>query len=148
MKNRLPSHMQQSRKAGCLPLILILLILLCCAGCGQRPAPAPSPADSGGSSAASSPELSAADRHPWEAVARLTAFSSTAVPTAASLGDGLALTCWTEFADVEDTGTTHLDVIDLEEDQVVRSASLEGYLALVRCFDDGGALLIDYARCV
>jgi len=146
VKNRLSSHMQQSRKAGCLPLILILLILLCCAGCGQRPAPAPSPADSGGSSAASSPEPSAADRHPREAVTRLTAFSSTAVPTAASLGDGLALTCWTEFADVEDTGTTHLDVIDLEEDQVVRSASLEGYLALVRCFDDGGALLIDYAQ--
>ncbi len=100
MKNRLSSHMQKSRKAGCLPLILILLILLCCAGCGQRPASAPSPADSGGSSAASSPEPSAADRHPREAVARLTAFSSTAVPTAASLGDGLALTCWTEFADV------------------------------------------------
>lgn len=130
-------------------LLLALLLLAGCAGCGQRPAAVLAPASSvpGSTDTADTPEPEPQRELSLPApVTFLSAVTPTAVPAAISLGDGRALSCWTRFDGVDDTGTTYLDVIDLIGDTVERSATLEGYLPLVRGFADGAALLISYEQ--
>ena len=141
MKTRFAPFLLSLRKLSC---ALLAAALLLCAGCGQRPPSALPGNHSGSQSAAEETLAPAPSLLPAEPVRQLTAISPDSVPTFAELDDQLVLACWTEFSEDGTDNVTHFDILDLEQDLVVESGSIDRYLDLKQSFPDGVVLLQSY----
>lgn len=144
MKAHLRPGLSSVKVLACL---LTALVLLCCAGCGQRPSStgtAPSPVHSTTPPAkvepASDPDLAGIP------VAPLDALSPESFPSFGALGADQVLACWAEYGDGTEESNTCCAIVDVVQDQVIRSATLKGALSLQRTFSDGTALLFSYER--
>lgn len=143
MKSRFAPFHRNLKQLSCALLIAALLL---CAGCGQRPTlpPAPAASLSGDQSAAEEVFAPAPSQVPQEPVRQITALSPCSVPSFAELEDGVAFVCWTEFSEDGEHNVTYFNLLDLEQDQVVASGSIDRYLDLKQSFPDGTVLLQSY----
>lgn len=131
-------------------LLVLVLALLLCAGCGHRPAANTTPVSS-----ASTPDHSS-DAAPTQSqptpepdvdpVTRLNALSPDSFPSLGAIDGGKVLVCWTDYGNATEEAVTYCDLLDAEQDKVLRSTSLSGALTLMRTFSDGTALLFGYER--
>ena len=131
-------------------LLVLVLALLLCAGCGHRPAANTTPVSS-----ASTPDRSS-DAAPTQSqptpepdvdpVTRLNALSPDSFPSLGAIDGGKVLVCWTDYGNATEEAVTYCDLLDAEQDKVLRSTSLSGALTLMRTFSDGTALLFGYER--
>ena len=129
--------------------LLVVLILLSCAGCGRSSASTSSNATRGTAPApvhSTEPALEPEPDPDRVPITPLESLSPASFPSFGALGADQVVACWGEYGDNPEDTSTRCAILDVEQDQVLRSNTLKGSLSLVRTFSDGTALLFSYDR--